>query len=334
MTPAWMLGLLALAPYHDDSMSLSRVRVGTESVEVELRIQALSVVEVLPWLDRDRDALLSPEELEGEVELGRYVLEHFRLFGNEGALRPADFPIAQVDPTGMIPGSWVQLEWTLETERLDELRLEVDLFADTSPGHLEFTEVHWEGVELPGLVLGPGSDSWEFMAPTPLERVTETGGELPGRPLALACLLFLLVLGAGTLTELRLGSLTFALGSGAVALGVSLPSGTATTGVELTALLAAAYLGAERSLMRREKPLTFEAALLGLICGLAMAGEATRLSEGKLHVPITQLSDAGIVLLVGGLVALGARRLERPRWVGGLTLALGLALFGSDVFAL
>ncbi|MDA1266271.1 MAG: hypothetical protein O2816_14410, partial [Planctomycetota bacterium] len=79
-----ILGLLLLvipAAAHDDSVSFSRLEVGRDSLGVTLRLQALSIVEVLPWLDGDGDLLIdAAEAADRPEELGRYVLDHFRLY--------------------------------------------------------------------------------------------------------------------------------------------------------------------------------------------------------------------------------------------------------------
>ncbi|MEL6712464.1 MAG: hypothetical protein AAFP86_01740 [Planctomycetota bacterium] len=146
---------------HPNSFSWSNVFVRRGEVRVELRVQVLSLAEVVPGFDDDLDGHTDPDELAAAADdILAYVTEHYRVVpGAETAADAADTGRALVLRAGsvfegpLIPdplnevADWIDI--VLEYERpdvaFDRLGVHVDLFEATSPGHRDGCTVVWNG---------------------------------------------------------------------------------------------------------------------------------------------------------------------------------------------
>jgi hypothetical protein len=336
----WPL-LLVLSTWpaaHDNSVSFSRVVVEAERVNVSLRLQALSLLEVVPWADGDGDRLLAAAELEPlEAELGRYILEHYRLESAGTPLRPQRFPVLSPDRSVPLVGEWVLATWSCTAAApLEDLSLEVDLFSVTSPGHLEFGVVSWNDTPLDPMTLGPGPDRWSFTAPGILGTVGLALVQVWLRPWAWALGLLVAALACGW--PGRRGARP------AVLLLVCVPLGIAWVRlgfpppprrpIELGALLAGAYLAADVYLLPRERRPWFELALFGILVGLAHGFDLGDRLVGQVRAPLRAAVEGSALVLGGALVVwlagglLPAGKPGRRRGFAALLACAGLAFFG------
>ncbi len=172
MPASLALALLALcgsatpvvAP-HPDSRSISRLVVDGARVQLDLRVQVASVLEVVD-ADRNLDLWLSAEELDASRgEIAAYLLDHFVLRTDsggapEGGRRLEGAPLAMVireEVGGLIPEQWVVSTFTFEDEReVTDLLVEMTLFLLTSPDHRDVSQLIWHGDALPATVFFMG----------------------------------------------------------------------------------------------------------------------------------------------------------------------------------
>lgn len=142
---------------HPGSLSSSRVRVAEHQVELLLRVQILSLLEVIPGLDADADGTVTPAEIQArDAEIFGYVDEHYTLWvgtdreleGGERLLAEYQF-LRRVDVDQLTPGTGaraggvdVQLRYT-HREPVRDLMLRSTLFADTSPDHVDTAVIEW-----------------------------------------------------------------------------------------------------------------------------------------------------------------------------------------------
>jgi len=285
--------LLATAGAHPESLSRTQIVVAGQRAEVELRFQALSLIEVRPELDRSRDGILDEEELaaaRGEVQ--GYLLTALRLSGVEsGAERPLAGELISIVPEdparlGALELQSVTAGLVFESPRpLESLVVESRLFHETNPWHKDFCSLSWNADEPVDHAFEGADTRWVF-EPAHVRRpgvlatfvhlgVTHILGTLD-HPLAgsdhLAFLLALLVASRrvrtliGVVTAFTLAhSLTLA----AAALGwVHVPSRF----VELAIALSIAYVACDNLLRRTARNPWLEAFLFGLLHGLGFAG--------------------------------------------------------------
>lgn len=179
---------LALAPapealVHPNSFSWSELHVRGTSIRLELRVQVLSLGEVIEGFDRELDGhAVEGEIAEYEDEIVAYVSEHYRLvIGDEGArlssamiedagaLEPisslvVEAPLA-LDPMNEV-SEWVDVVLTFEAPRegFEEFGAFVDLFEVTSPGHRDSCGVVWNGLEVGAWQFAAGANARVFEA--------------------------------------------------------------------------------------------------------------------------------------------------------------------------
>ena len=337
MGPLLLVVPALLGTLHDDSVSFSRLEVGERGVSINLRVQALSVLEVTPWMDLDGDQLLSAEELAARpAELGRYLLNHYRLFAGERALQPETYPDLRQDPAAALPGSWIQACWQVETPTsLRELQLEVELFLEESPGHLEFTEVSWRGTPLPPFILRSTGRTWSFVQPTVRASAAAAVRDLGARPFVWALVMLAAALACGPAPRTRVVGVAVAAAGIAVLwtrIGGALPP---TRPVELAAVLGTAYVAADLALLRRARPPWLEAAAFGLLIGLAHGGTAaTRLAgdvQADVRLAVEAAVGAALAMSVAALIVAATGERARRALAGALAVA-GLALFVVRAF--
>jgi len=174
---------------HPNSFSWSNILVRQGRVEVELRVQVLSVGEVVAGFDDDLDGSTDPDELAAAADdILRYCAEHYRIVpGAEDAAAAADPARALAldlvasrvmegplipDPMNVV-ADWIDVRMVLEAPEdpgFERLGVFVDLFQVTSPGHRDGCTVTWNGEYL--------EDTWDFAATAPVHVFTASPGML------------------------------------------------------------------------------------------------------------------------------------------------------------
>jgi hydrogenase/urease accessory protein HupE len=275
---------------HPGSISRSRLLVRGDSVRLELRCQALSVLEVLP-ADLDGNASLSADELAAVADrLGAYVSEHYRLTADgggeplQGRLLPGELVGLVLDePLVGSPASeqWIELQLDHHAEApISDLLVQVTLFLESNPEHRDVCELVWND-EPPRERVFTAQDG------TSLARAG--GSAAPARRAALEwvrlgvehiltgwdhlAFVLALIVASATLRSLLwvvtaftlAHSLTLALAALEV---VSAPGRP----VEMCIALSIGWMGATNLLARRPRSRWPEAFVFGLVHGLGFAG--------------------------------------------------------------
>ncbi|GJM22037.1 MAG: hypothetical protein DHS20C15_19520 [Planctomycetota bacterium] len=134
---------------HDNSWSQSLVVVQHDQTTVFLRVQALSAIE-LPGVDSNADAWLDGEELDAARDV---VLAHLESAwalrpsasdqGSALALELTRFELVEEAQSALDLQRFVEAEWRWEGAPPEVLRLDMQLFADTSPMHIDTCRVTW-----------------------------------------------------------------------------------------------------------------------------------------------------------------------------------------------
>ena len=145
--------LLAAAGAHPNSLSRTQIRVDGARATAEVGFQALSLVEVLPELDRVRDGNLDADELAAaRAEIESYLLAHLslaRLVGDrEEPLSGKLVALSGQDLAQLAPLDLQQIDARLEFEApepLEQLAIESRLFPETNPWHQDFASLVWNG---------------------------------------------------------------------------------------------------------------------------------------------------------------------------------------------
>jgi hypothetical protein len=331
-----LLGLTLLAASHSESQSSSRVTVAGASATVELRCQALSLFEVLPQLDADRDGLLTAAELDdARDQVTGYISQHY-LLNAAGSALSATVGVPQLvapDRRTLFPEpQTVDLSMAFASPGpIESLVVEVTLFHDTSPDHRDLVRVDWNS-EIPTAEI---LDRRRPRARWPLPaRPRGPMGSAPpaargaGRFLRIGVehilggwdhLAFLaaLLLAArsfrslfGVVTAFTIShSITLALASFAV---VRVPGTT----VEIAIALSIAYVGADNLLYPKARAKWPEAFLFGLIHGLGFAsfiGESLMAESSKLWALLAfnlgvEVGQVSVVLIAALALRLLTRR--------------------------
>jgi hydrogenase/urease accessory protein HupE len=287
------LALLALPLVHPGSLGHSRFAVAGVRVEATLRFQALSLIEARGELDRSRDGMLSP----AEVEAGRAAIEEYLLAGlrlariggeREEPLAGTLVSVVPEDPADLGAFELQEVDARLVFEAaapLESLAIETRLFLETNPWHRDFATLVWNDEAPVAHTFTAEAPRWRFdpahvRRPSVLASFVRLGVEhilgTPRHPLAgsdhLAFLLALLVAVRraraliGIVTAFTVAhSITLA----AAALGlVDVPGRF----VELAIALSIAYVGCDNLLRRAPHDPWLEAFGFGLLHGLGFAG--------------------------------------------------------------
>jgi hydrogenase/urease accessory protein HupE len=135
---------------HEDSVSSSAIEIGKDSIQIELRFQALSMDEVIA-LDADGDGRIQPgEALASSADMGSYLAKHYSI--SQGSDLPSDGELLRgkllevyLDPETLdldIASQWLsaRLEYPRNTNEA-ALWIDVSLFRETSPGHKDFAQL-------------------------------------------------------------------------------------------------------------------------------------------------------------------------------------------------
>ena len=278
---------------HPESLSRTQIRVEGARAEVEVRFQALSLIEVKPELDRTREGWLDETELAGaRAEIEAYLLASLRLMSVEGqseqALSGSLVSLVPEDPAqlGALELQNVTAKLVFESPRtLEVLVVDSRLFHETNPWHRDFCSLFWNDDE-PVLNTFEGQETRWVFEPAHVRRpsvlgtfvhlgITHILGTLD-HPLAgsdhLAFLLALLVASRrvrtliGVVTAFTLAhSLTLAA---AALKWVDVPSRF----VELAIALSIAYVACDNLLRKEARNPWIEAFAFGLLHGLGFAG--------------------------------------------------------------
>jgi hypothetical protein len=359
--------LLCLALWgtpHPDSLSSSELVVEGRQAQLTLRCQVLSLLEVVEGLDADGDGAVAADELAARRdEVLEYVAGHYRLRTHserdltggvelEASGLSADLLEAG---TGAVPGDRlgavdVRVRYTAPQE-IRDLRIEMRLFLETSPDHIDVLTLVWpDGAR----------ETHLLRAANPVVRSDPTGRGAFGAFLALG---FRHILGgwdhiaflvALLLASRRLTSLLWVVTAFTLAHSVTLALaalelvdvGRFSGFVEALIALSIAYVAAETLVLPREQRARWpEAFAFGLVHGLGFAGFLgdALLAERSRLVPLFAFNlgvEAGQVLIVcalAGALALIPRRARgvdeflapgRLRNAGSaVVLALGLYWF-------
>ena len=150
---------------HPNSRSISRLVVDGPRIQLDLRCQVASVLEVVD-ADRNLDLWLSDEELTASRdEIAAYLLDHFVLRTDSGGAPDGGrrlegsllAMVIQEEVGGLIPEQWVVSTFTFEDEReVSDLLVEMTLFLLTSPDHRDVSQLVWHGEALPATVFFMG----------------------------------------------------------------------------------------------------------------------------------------------------------------------------------
>lgn len=283
---------LAAGP-HAGSISQSRVVVTGEQVELQLRCQLLSAVEVLPALAqvRERDQLADTVSAESQ-RIAAYVAQHFRLAALAGAERtllealPAEARASWVEAEGGLLGGLDLIDLRLPFRRapqaFDALELQVDLFLETSPDHRDLCQIEWRGEPQEAFLFSAYEPIWRWPPartawPDELRRFFRQG--FLGLWSAGWGLAVLLGLGlASRARALRVVAI-FMVAAGAGILAAALPpEGLPLSAhlLQLAVVLSVAYVGADCLLHAQSGLRWIEALAFGAIHGLALGGALGR----------------------------------------------------------
>lgn len=307
MLPLLLALLLAAAP-HPNSLSSSVVTVRGARVTVELRCQALSLLEVTgPQADADADGLLSQAELDAvRPAAAAHLLAHYRLRAGSGGDPSGGTPLAgtlaalspgDVEPDLLGVTQWIEATLLFEHDApLPDLLLDITVFQATSPDHRDLCELRfnddppvealfWQGEpvrhytpppraeEPPAAGAAPAAAPADFAPALPLAGWVRLGVDHILTGWDHLCFLAGLLVAAGGLAAL-LGVVTaFTLAhSLTLALAalelVSVPSRP----VELLIAASIAWVGLANLLQRRPVARWKEAFGFGLVHGLGFAG--------------------------------------------------------------
>jgi hypothetical protein len=287
-----LAGLSPRASGHDDSRSRTLLVLEGDLLSHFVRLQTLSVAEVLP-LDADGNGLVTEAELASvEGELAAYVLEHVILApvspGGAGSNLPGRLVTSELvteDADALAFAQWIELEFertapSAPGRLLGRLLVETTLFLETSPTHVDWLDVVWAETRVEGAPLAPVA-RWSVTLRGGQNRVLLDSGRRDGADLLEGAWLRLL-----RRPELPAAALMLLLTSAAVrasrvalAHAVGLLMGVALApslsehlpALPLAAGLVLVVLGAVACLRPRPRPMGLEGAVVGLLLGLHVA---------------------------------------------------------------
>jgi len=353
-----LIALLLAFPVHPDSVSSTRIVVREERVQLLLRSEERTFLEVLA-LDQGGDGLLDAAELRaGSRALADYVASRYRLLPLGGVpLSGAPLALGFVGVRAIASGSGILAgKRVLELEfasvlpgACDGLEVTSTLFVESNPLHRDQCEIVWNELAPATKLLWSEDRTWVF------RRHSRERPNVVGEFLALGVrhilegfdhLAFLLALvvasrGLGALVGVVTAfTLAHSCTLAAAALGWIVPPARI---VELLIALSIVFVALRNLLDDRPRSLWPEALGFGLVHGLGFAGalsltlsaEPQRLRAllgFNLGVEIGQLA---VVLVALALLA-GARAVRpsdaagrlAPRWVR-IPASWTVALFGG-----
>ena len=286
-----LLLALVFGSGHPNSMSSSLVRVEGAEAQVHLRCQVLSYLEVIQGLDANADGTVSADEVEARRQaIFDYARGHYIVItGSDREHRGGEALLAELeslsldkagpgDPLGFGAGA-IELTMTFPAQvSISDLMLEVTLFWETSPDHIDLATIEWpDGV----------TDHFTLSRAGPTGRSDPQGRGAFGVFLKMGwahildgwdhlCFVFALVLCSRKLRSLlavvTAFTLAHSLSLGLSALGVLQFSAHARF-IEAAIALSIAYVAVDNLVYPRlTRPRWLEALVFGLIHGLGFAG--------------------------------------------------------------
>lgn len=151
-----LLAFCASPAFHPESLSSSRIEVDGNEARLTMRCQALSLEEILPWLDANGDGEVDAAEVDAQQALiTDYISQNYTLtVGSnrdlQGGVRLIPEPIlAQrvAGPEEATPGyrkGAVDVTMVYRSDGpIQDLLIEHTLFQETSPGHVDIASVEF-----------------------------------------------------------------------------------------------------------------------------------------------------------------------------------------------
>ena len=151
-----LLALALTGAPHPDSLSSSELVVRGSEAELSLRCQVLSLLEVIEGLDADGDGAVDPAELAArQGDVLAYVAEHYRLRSGSTRDHSGGLELAARGVSALLVDAGegaasgyrlgaadVRLRYVAERE-IHDLLIEMRLFLETSPDHIDVTTLVW-----------------------------------------------------------------------------------------------------------------------------------------------------------------------------------------------
>lgn len=325
-----ILGALVLGlggGLHPDSQSRTLLEVEGQRVGLELEVQVLSLLEVLPDADADGNGRLSPaERRDAQGPIQSYLLEHTSLHVVEQVARWGALQLTPVEVSSD-GREWLRLSAMADFEEaVHELDWGMELFLETSPGHLDTVIVRWPDA-LPDVgLLSQGTPELHAESGPSLRASQVLAGAqvaLLGTAWIGLTLLFALSSQWGAPLALAAWFLT-SLGAALMPLERSMEPRT----LGLASAIVVVYVGLERLWGEHRSARPWELALVGALggAGALVSGEAV---ERSLDPGGARLAFAlGTLLSVALLAPLGARLVRRhPRAAAALVSLVSLVVF-------
>lgn len=162
-----LVPLALVACVHVNSLSRSEITVLGSRAHLRLHCQVASMLEVVPGLDADGDGVVTPAELEARRDdVADYVGRHYRLTAGSDrawqdghALTPRAPSVQPGDPDLEAPPwlrDWIDVELQFDdSSPIGDLLVDVSLFRDTSPDHIDVCTASFAGHEPITVALGP-----------------------------------------------------------------------------------------------------------------------------------------------------------------------------------
>ena len=330
---------------HPDSESRTLVSWVDGQPRVEVKVQVASLLEVLPGLEVADGELLDAARLEAaRPAVAAYVDDHMRVVVAGAEVLFEEGTVAFVEPNGArSPDGW---QWVrvassglgpVVAEGGPALLVEMDLFLDTSPGHLDTLVVRWPDALPDVAVLSAGISTWCGSPGESLRWGQVVDGAL-GALLGVGWLSVALLLAAGAGTVRGGTSSLFVpwlVGAVlAVCAELAVP-GLVGQWIEprtagLAAAIVAVYLGLDGVLDRGRTRIAWEGLAAGLVTGVAASLHPGLLPDA-LDPGLARTGFMGALLATTGL---GGLVLARIGVRLGRALPLVVAVVGLLVFAL
>ena len=330
---------------HPDSESRTLVSWVDGQPRVEVKVQVASLLEVLPGLELADGELLDAARLEAaRPAVAAYVEDHMRVVVDGAEVLFEEGTVAFVEPNGArSPDGW---QWVrvassglgpVVAEGGPALLVEMDLFLDTSPGHLDTLVVRWPDALPDVAVLSAGISTWSGSPGESLRWGQVVDGAL-GALLGVGWLSVALLLAAGAGTVRGGTSSLFVPWLVGAVLAVSAElavPGLVGQWIEprtagLAAAIMAVYLGLDGVLDRGRTRLAWEGLAAGLVTGVAASLHPGLLPDA-LDPGLARTGFMGALLATTGLGGLVLARIGARL---GRALPLVVAVAGLLVFAL
>ena len=179
MLAGWGAGSPGVRP-HPNSFSTSELHIRGSRIELQLRVQVLSLGEVIEGFDDNGDGHAEDGEIEASYgAISAYIAEHYRVSPRASTsaeaalsdkalvgkcLQIVEGPMA-LDPMNEV-SEWIDVRFEFDAgeEEFRTVGAYVDLFEVTSPGHSDSCAVVWNGLELGAWMFAQDAESHVFEA--------------------------------------------------------------------------------------------------------------------------------------------------------------------------